>query len=129
MRTLVSLIGAVAFGATAALAQTPTTPTPAAPAPMTGAAPAAGSPLPGANSFTQGEAPSRIEKAATRMSLASPRTIRGSGAEPRPRTESRSRSASITRAIFSRTDTSRRSRQLFKENRYEAHSDGPLRHV
>jgi hypothetical protein len=63
MRTLVSLIGAVAFGATAALAQTPTTPTPAAPAPMTGAAPAAGSPLPGANSFTQGEAQSRIEKA------------------------------------------------------------------
>ena len=54
MRTILSLVAATALSATAAMAQT--APAPAA-APMTAA------PQPGANSFTEGEAKSRLQKA------------------------------------------------------------------
>ncbi|SDR59501.1 putative membrane protein [Rhizobiales bacterium GAS113] len=58
MRTVLSLIGITALSGTVALAQTQ----PAPRAPATPGSTAA-APLPGANSFTKGEAQSRIEKA------------------------------------------------------------------
>jgi hypothetical protein len=58
MRTILSLITAAALTGTVAMAQTQP-----APKPMTGSPPVTAAPLPGANSFTQGEAKSRIEKA------------------------------------------------------------------
>jgi putative membrane protein len=54
MRTIFSLIAATALSATGAMGQTAPAPSPT---PMTAA------PQPGANSFTEGEAKSRLEKA------------------------------------------------------------------
>jgi putative membrane protein len=56
MRTIVSLLSVIALGTSIAMAQTQP-----APKPTTGSPTA--TPVPGANSFTQGEAKSRIEKA------------------------------------------------------------------
>src|ERR1700730_7899756 len=58
MRTILSLIGVTLLGANLAMAQTSPAPQPAA-----GSPPITTAPLPGANSFTQGEAQARIEKA------------------------------------------------------------------
>ena len=58
MRTIVSLLSVIAVGTSIAMAQTQ--PTPKA---TTGSPPVTAAPVPGANSFTQGEAKSRIEKA------------------------------------------------------------------
>jgi putative membrane protein len=58
MRTIVSLLSVIAVGTSIAMAQTQP-----APKATTGSPPVTATPVPGANSFTQGEAKSRIEKA------------------------------------------------------------------
>jgi Peptidase propeptide and YPEB domain len=58
MRTILSLIGVGVFSTTVALAQTTPPPQPAP-----GSPPMTAAPLPGANSFTEAEARSRIERA------------------------------------------------------------------